>query len=150
MPLALDPNQTFDVVLKSDEAKPEGQRPVFRCRFVSARQWRRLSGLEKEVERLRDEKAGPEAILNALLSRLAEAVSGWSGMIDPETGAAIPYEPEALDRVLTMNEAWELLYRILGGARMGVDDKKKSGPPLPPSTEDSAAADAPDATDRPS
>ena len=37
MPLACDPNETFLICLKTDEDKPEAERPAFRFRLAPRR-----------------------------------------------------------------------------------------------------------------
>jgi len=43
MPLACDPNETFLICLKTDEDKPEADRPVFRFHYLTVREWRKHS-----------------------------------------------------------------------------------------------------------
>lgn len=145
MPLALDPQATFEVVLEYDAGKPPEARPCFVCRALSARVWRSLASAADEVDRLREEKAGGGQALDVVFDKLQSAVVGWHRMVDVE-GFEVPFAPESLDLVLTISEAWELLFKILGQSRASGTDLKNSESPSPIDTESSATVDVPDAT----
>jgi hypothetical protein len=73
MPLALDPNETFEVVLRSDQAKPPAERPTLRFRHLTRRVSRRLGALlrrpREDFDRLPDAEA--RAAARSFLARFA-------------------------------------------------------------------------------
>ena len=107
MPLALDPDATFDVVLKTDEGKPASERPTFVYRHVSGRDWKpRLEQLVKA------EQGDPGANIDGIFNALRCGLAGWRHMVDPKTKQEIPFDPVELDRLLTFGEARQLFDRI--------------------------------------
>jgi len=149
MPLALEPGETFRVVLEADRAKPE-PRPVFLVRHLSARQWRRL---DEVLSTLETSASGGEA-LGRVLDALRPHVAGWQHLVGPD-GAAVPFDPGELDAVLALPEVYELAYAVLAGGRLETDEKKGLRSPSPSGGDSSAPGaaagppegQAPDATD---
>lgn len=123
MPLALEPGQSFPVVLESDKGKDNP--PTFFACSCSMRDQRRISSLN---ERWSD----PSQIetVNQLYSEavdlLGELLTNWTGMVDPKTGAAIPFDPENVDLVLSYGEARELINLIRNNQFMTPEQKKSS------------------------
>jgi len=132
MPLALEPNQTFRVVLASDSRKPTDEQPFFECSFLSERTWRQLAAT---IDKIAESKNGDEASAK-LLEVLATCVVGWGRMTDPATGEDIPYNIADFDRLLTLLEMWELMYKCRRQAFDGADIKNL----LSPSDSGSAAS----------
>jgi len=127
MPMALDPNATFDVVLRSDAEKPAGERPTFEMRFLSCRQWREIA---EAADRL-DEAGGGAEVLDRVVDLLGRCVGGWRQMTDAD-GRTMSYTPDCLADVLTMSEAQELLQRALEGRPDGDDLKNSPSPAASP------------------
>jgi hypothetical protein len=99
MPLALDPNETTDVVLAVDEDKPAETRPTFSVRYLTSRQWLAVSKLVKEADDApNDDEAAP-----LLDQALAAMVIGWRNMIQRD-GTAMPYAPGREAEILTIRE----------------------------------------------
>lgn len=114
MPRALEPSQTFPLWLDGDAEKPEGKRPTFYFRSISVREWKQV----------RDSFVSSESdAWDATLAMIKGSLTGWSNMIDPQTGEEIPYSPDDLDKLLDFPEAAELLDKL----RLGPKDKKKLG-----------------------
>lgn len=171
MPLALDPEETFEVVLPSDRPKPKGRRPTFRFRHPTARTARRL----RQILRLPAEEfaADAEALIAEIWRILQEHCVGWRRMRMPSTsaplstgesprrsaranrprppsrtgkrraaaGAEIPFVAGSLDVVLAEQEIWSLAVAVLAGAAPTEAEKKGPGSPSPSDT----GASAPDA-----
>lgn len=156
MPLALDPHETFDVVLPSDRDRPE-PRPTFRFRHLTARTARRL----RAVLRMPAEAfaADAEALIGEVWRILEAGCVGWSDMAAPDglsacgdaqaglaspaiaPGGHVPFAPGTLDAVLTEREIWALAMAVLAGAGPTDLEKKGLGSPSP----SDGAASAPDA-----
>jgi hypothetical protein len=127
MPLALDPDETFSLVLKTDESKPVDSRPAFLFRFLTARKFREVQRLRQEAS---DEKNN-EKCASLIRDALVAGLNGWKNMAD------IAYTPDAIDDVLTIVEKWELLNRYLAEQVDAEQSKNFSGSPSPTATEQS-------------
>ena len=131
MPLALSPNETFEIVLASDAAEPEASRPTFICRHLSGRDLRRIVAVQDDLD---NAPSGGEA-LDRVFDALRMVVCGWRNMVRhsaDEGGVCetIPYDPARLDELLTMGEAQELMARAIAGGRApdGADLKNSASP----------------------
>lgn len=130
--IALDPNETFEVVLDSDAGK--ASPPTFVFRYRSARDWRAAFRLAEQNE---NESATDR--FDRLCACVREALVGWRDVIDNRVGIGaqavhIEYDPAQLDALLTVGELWELYQKSLRQARMSDDEKKVSGSPSPTPT----------------
>jgi hypothetical protein len=140
MPLALDPNETTDVVLAVDEDKPAETRPTFFVRYLTSRQWLAVSKLLKEADAApNDDEAAP-----LLDQALAAMVVGWRNMIQRD-GQPIVYTPGARGGILTVREKRNLVIRARHAINLSEREKKayRSSPlSAPGASAPSAAAPA--------
>lgn len=137
MPIALDPQATFKVVLDVDKDKTP--TPAFLYRYLSAARVRRN---EEELEHIRSAGTAKD-VWNKIQEIVLTGLVGWENLIDPETGKSIPFDsnrPEAIFDVCTSAEIGEIMARVSSGRTISKDDRKKSGPPSPTGTESSAGA----------
>jgi len=127
MPIATEPNQTFRVVLEIDKDKPAGEQPYFEFRFLSVRRWNREA---RASAQLRDpivmDGMSAEEATNGLLDMIKVGLINWGNVRDLETGEVIPFDPNNLDRALTLLGTSELLAKFRNQG-LDVEDKKKSG-----------------------
>lgn len=134
MPLALDPNETFEVVLRSDQARPETDRPTFLCRHLIYRERRDLRAISSRAA----DRTLSETDIDALLAVCDRHLAGWRNLQD-ERGGALAFPPAGgLATVLTPPEIWEMAAALLGGGSLDADEKKESGSPSPSSSDGSA------------
>jgi len=122
MPLALEPNKTFKVVLESDKKKPADKQPYFEFRFLSGRAWKMLAQKRAEIQK---SASGDEAF-DKLFEILSVGMVGWGNMIDPDTKKPIPFNKKDLDRLLTISELSEILVKFQNQG-LEVDDLKNLG-----------------------
>jgi hypothetical protein len=127
MPIALDPRETFEIVLDSD-VREVGLAPTFIFRYLTVREWR-------EIAPLGDDQAALSALstvvaVDKLMAALRLNLIGWANVRDRD-GEEIAYGPDRLEDVLTMGEAWELYFKARRQVRLGADEKKDSGSPSP-------------------
>lgn len=108
MPLVLEPEHTFKVVLESDKEKPEDKRPYFEFPYLSGRKWKEIA---RKAQAVRKSKTGEEAI-DAVFELIRIGLVGWGNMTDPKTGKEIPFDKKELDSILTLKEANELLVKF--------------------------------------
>ena len=109
MPIALDPGERFKVVLKSDQAKPAETRPTFEYRYLTGRQWRQVGAAQDRL----DEGTGAAEIVDTIYEAARVGLVGWRNMIDPETGQEIPFDPAALEDLIGISEAQEIILAVL-------------------------------------
>lgn len=114
MPIAIDPDQTVDYVLKHDAKKPPESRPVFVCRALSRRESRRVIGMVEAAHAERDDAASYQKLIDAL----RVGVVGWRGM-------PIPFDLDRIDEICTDGELWELAWGYPLGANLTSDDRSK-------------------------
>lgn len=116
MPLSLEPDQQFPVVLDSDALKPKESQPTFFCKSQSMRGQLRLG---KVFDLYTD---NPDIELEDLFLKtvdaLAGVVIGWKNM------GGIEYSKDALIDVLSWSEARELLQKVMYNRHMTFDEKK--------------------------
>jgi hypothetical protein len=132
MPIALEPDSVYDVVLSTDSGKPLEKRPTFVFRYLSSRKWKELTRLADGFE---TNKSGAGAI-DSVFSVIRMVLVGWRNMTGPD-GKEIPYNPDEIDDLVTPAEAMELM---MAAERQvpGIEDKKKLGSPSHSSTGRSA------------
>jgi len=118
MPLALDPKLTFEIVLDSDKFKEKP--PTFTYRYLNGREWRRVGQIQDQLEKA----GGADQVVDLVLEAASVGLIGWSGMIEPSTGAEIPFDLESLDLVVGMREANELIVKMMEQLP-SIADKKK-------------------------
>jgi len=125
MPLALDPQQTFSVVLESDKSQPRPPRWVFR--YLTARQFQRVARLQASL----DEAAGDEDVID----RLVDAVRiGLVEVVDlvNQQGYSVTAADDLAD-VLTVFEIQELIVKLTQQLPT-FEDKKKFDSSSPSAT----------------
>ena len=103
MPLSIDPNATFRIVLDSDQGKdPE---PAFIYRYLTGKEWRKLA-------RLTEEMAQPSGITESL-DKIYEAVligfHGWENI----TKFGKEFKDCTLEDLLSPAEAQEIIAKIM-------------------------------------
>ena len=114
MPLFLEPDQRFPVVLDSDKDKPEDVRPTFYCKALSGRGMARLADWldtprEGKVTQMLDEHA----------DELMQHCVGWANI--PEQ---YPFGKESFIEILHYMEMRELLRKIMLNQHVQLEEKK--------------------------
>ncbi len=122
MPLLLDANSTFPIVLKTDEDKTRDIQPRFIARVFSKRKWKEVATLSDRFE----EAAGGADVMVVVTAIFEQGLVGWENMIDPETGEEIQFSLDRAEDILTSLEAVELMQKIVA-QRITLPDKKKLG-----------------------
>lgn len=113
MPVCLEPNQRFPIVLDTDKDKPADTRPTFYVVSLSMREQGRLSdGMDAALAHQTTAE-----IFTATCELLNKYLVGWSNM-GPHT------YPCDVQEFLTHSEARELLHKILSNSHMKPEEKK--------------------------
>lgn len=111
MPRLLDPQSSFNVVLKSDEGKdPE---PYFTFQALSVRTFNEVVEKYESIDELQTDMAQ----VNAIVDCLKVGMTGWGNM-------GREFDPDQLDDILTIAEAVELLEQMLSGQQVKGDEAK--------------------------
>ncbi len=122
MPLAIDPEKKLKIVLESDKGKkPE---PYFEFKHSTKRQFDNLLEIIEKIDDAQKDDDLPFDNINELFKLVSDRMTSWGNMINPSTGKPIPYVQSELDSLITVAEAFELLYS-LASQLPGIDDKKK-------------------------
>lgn len=118
MPLALEPNQSFDVVLPSDKDKPAESRPTFVARTQSMRGQRQvLKALDDSVDVSNDELTY-DRMFTIIVDQLERVLVGWRNM------GGVEFSREGLEEVLSFREARELLSLVAYNQAVQHEEKK--------------------------
>lgn len=116
--LAMDPNETVELVLQSDQGKPDP--PTFKIRHLTCRERLNYHQLIRAAPSLEDEPG-----IDSLVEAVSMALVGWERVFDRE-GLAVPFNSALVVSVLTFLELWELAYGILATLDLTEADRKKS------------------------
>lgn len=118
MPIALEPNQSFDVVLPSDKDKPAESRPTFIARTQSMRGQRQtLKAIDDSVD-TKNEDLTHELMFKIVLDELERVLVGWRNMGERD------FSRDALEDVLSFREARELLMMVAHNQAVQPEEKK--------------------------
>lgn len=117
MPLALEPNQRFPIVLETDASKPSEVRPTFFVRSLSMRQQTQLS---TAIDSIFADAKSTDQICERTVRVLNEQIVDWVNMGSFKHGEADVRE------FLTHPEAMELLRKILANQHVQPEEKKSS------------------------
>jgi len=133
MPLAIDPNETFEVVLKSDQDKPMPEQARFKFRYMTAREFVRTAAVG-DISKEEAESLGTAAVAQKLFTAIRVNLVACLAI---QTAAQADDE---LEDVLTISEAWELYYSVRRQSKISVTEKNDSASPSSSSGDDFAKA----------
>lgn len=114
MPLFLEPDQRFPIVLESDKSKPAEARPTFYARSQSMRGIRKIAEVVDQMDSAND----MSEMLRLILDELMECLTGWANM------GSYTFSREALEIVLTYPEARELIRKVMANQHVQPEEKK--------------------------
>lgn len=114
MPLFLEPNQRFPIVLDSDLGKPIESRPTFYARSLSMRAQNDLSSA---IDGIFEHAKSTTDICDRTVEVINRYVCGWSNMGDFAYGCDVR-------EFLSQQEALQLLRKIMGNQHVQLPEKK--------------------------
>jgi hypothetical protein len=124
MPIALDPQETFEIILESDKDKPQESQPRFIYRYLTCRQWRKLSGYRDELEKLKQDKSATiDNVMNKTIEMASMNLVSWENIFGND-GELITFDKDKFEDIVTIIEANELIVK-LSNQGLTFDDKKK-------------------------
>ena len=116
MPVFLEPDCKFPVVLDSDADKPIETRPTFYAKSQSMRGQKRIADV---LDRLTTDKdVTTDELFSDVVEALAVAFTGWENM------NGIEFSKDSLYNVLSYSEARELLRKVMHNSHVTTDEKK--------------------------
>jgi hypothetical protein len=115
MPIALDPEQRFPLVLDCDKNKPTDSRPTFFVKALSMREQVRLSA---SIDAIFEDAKSSEVICDRTVDVFSQYVVGWSHMGPHQFGSA------DIRDFLTQQEAMEILRKIMSNNHLTQEEKK--------------------------
>jgi len=140
VPIAFDPTQRLSVVLATDADKE--LPPTFYVRPLTLRETRAADTIDQRMRAAAQEPGSdPYA---PLLDGIRVALVGWTQVTDL-AGEMILYDPAKLEDVLTIEECFELMQKIVRAGAL-LKDEKKSSASLPSSSTASSASSVPTAS----
>lgn len=141
MPRSLEPNSRLVFVLECDKDKTPQPRAFGRTLSIS-----QSRSLMRAMDAMRSATTA-DARIDTALDAVMTVVTGWENMIDPDTGEAILFSREALERVYSIDELAEILNAAAGDGRLTADERKKSESQPSSHVENSVPVARGDATD---
>lgn len=103
MPVLLETNQEFDVVLESDKNKVNPPKFVFKA--LSCRDWRKLAKLADAIS-----AGSTDDAIDTIFGMLKIGLVNWDLLT--ANGSKIPFNPDDLEDIITLSEANELLEKF--------------------------------------
>ena len=131
MPLAIDPNALFRIVLNSDKDKEKP--PTFVYRYLTGRQWRSIAEIQDKM----DESGSIPILVDSVYKAVATGLVDWENMIDRQ-GEKIKFDTKKLEDMVGVIEAQELIVKLLKQTPDD-NDKKKLDLQLDSNSKESAA-----------
>lgn len=120
MPRSLEPGSRLVFVLECDRDKTPQPRAFGRTLSIG-----QSRGLMRAMDAMRSATTA-DARIDTALDAVMTVVTGWENMIDPDTGEAILFSREAMERVYSIDELAEILNAAAGDGRLTADERKKS------------------------
>lgn len=103
MPILLEANSKFEVVLECDKDKENP--PKFYFKALSCRDWRKLA---KVADSIGD--GDTDDVIDKVFEMITTGLADWS--LVNSNGDLLPFEPDKLQDYLTIKEAMELLEKF--------------------------------------
>lgn len=119
MPLATNPNATYELVLSTDAELPKEKQPVFIFRYLNITEWEKIAKLNDEFETSTE----ASQMIDLAFKVIEKTLCGWRNM-KPPSGNEINFNFKKLKDMVTLAEATELMQAAVS-QRPTVADKKK-------------------------
>ncbi len=103
MPVLLEANQDFDVILESDRDKENPPKFIFKA--LSCRDWRKIAKLADSIS-----ETDTDGAIDTIFGMLKLGLVGWD--LKDKTGQMIPFNPDELESIVTIKEANELVEKF--------------------------------------
>lgn len=140
MPIDIDPDKTFSLILQDDATKPESEQRTLIFRHLSAREEAKMDDI---FARSKD-----SGVLADIVAKAREGISialvGWKNFKD-EAGADVPFEISSLNKILTRGETIEVRDILPMEMTLGFLKRSRSASQSPSTSDESAKPTVTDA-----
>lgn len=119
MPIALEPKETFEIILESDKGKPRETQPRFIYRHLTCRQWRELGRLQDQMELQKN----ADEVMDKLFAAASTNLVSWVNMVHPQSGPIV-FSIKKFEDIITMTEAQEIIVMLIKHGTTPADKKK--------------------------
>jgi hypothetical protein len=115
MPISLEPDKRFAIVLDSDIDKPKESRPTF---WAKSQTMRGHESVLEAIEFMYKPDATVAEVFKSVCDKLTEVIVGWDNM------GPFVYGQHGFAEVLTHLEALELLRKVGRNSHLEPEEKK--------------------------
>lgn len=139
MPITANPKATFEIVLSSDWDKPDQEKAIFECKYLTVAEWSAVAELSEKFDKSKNIK---ERI--SLVAKIIEVgVCGWKNLNNSDTGKPVE-KLEDIQHALTLSEYVELMHAVYLQMPTAEDKKKLDSPSESSTDTKSPAPDVPE------
>ena len=115
MPISLEPDKRFAVVLDGDASKPIESRPMF---YVLSQTMRGHLRILEALDKWSEPGVTPEQLFETTMAELIRVVVGWSSM------GSFVFGTDDLRDLLSYDEARQLLRKVAYNTHLDPEEKK--------------------------
>jgi len=115
MPISLEPNKRFAVVLDCDAEKPMHERPLF---YVNSQTMRGHLSILETLDKWNEDGITPAQLFESTITELNRVIIGWSCM------GSYTFGETDLRDLLSYDEARQLLRKIAYNTHLDTEEKK--------------------------
>lgn len=119
MPIALEPGRRFPVVLERDKSK--SPTPTFFAKSLSMREQQQLADV---IDGIEGQERTSRQLFKEHIEALQSVLVDWSHMLDEVTGEMIQFDVSRINGLLDLNEARQLLRKVLLNGHVSLEEKK--------------------------
>ena len=120
MPLFLEPDQEYPIVLDVDAGKPVESQPTF---FAKSQSMRGQQKIGEVLDMWGESNLTLKDLFDATIAALDGVVVGWKNM------GGLEFSSEDMRNVLNYSEARELLRKVMYNQHLTTDEKKSTESP---------------------
>ena len=118
MPVFLEPDQSFPIVLDCDKDKPKESQPTFLVKSQSMRGQREVLRVLDAATDAANESLTVNEMFEITITMLCKVMVGWRNMGNHQ------FSREAIEDILSFNEARELLRKVAYNQAVQHEEKK--------------------------
>lgn len=118
MPVFLEPDQSFPIVLDCDKDKPKESQPTFLVKSQSMRGQREVLRVLDAATDAANQSLTVDDMFTMTIDMLCKVMVGWQNMGEHK------FSREAIEDILSFNEARELLRKVAYNQAVQHEEKK--------------------------
>jgi hypothetical protein len=117
MPVFLEPNIVFPIVLDCDKDKPPETRPTF---FAKSQSMRGQTEIASRLDELTDRNKTLAELFSDTVDEAMKVITGWENM------GGYEFSKDSMIEVLTYSEVRELIRKVMSNQHVKPEEKKDS------------------------